>query len=442
MSPARPESAPASAPLSASIRAPLSAPANAPVGAPRGGPADAILVVAALSARTLAESARQGGWQVIALDLFGDLDTRRAARHWAPIGAPGALAIDPHRLVSELAAAAREPGVIGWVAGAGFDGAPHLLDAGGRALPLLGMPAEAVRAVRDPRRFFDALGRLGLRHPAVSFRPPDAPGGWLVKRAGGSGGWHICSVTAGAATATATATAHVATATADRRATADLYYQRRQPGEPMSALFLADGRAARLVGLNRLLVDALDGLPYVYCGAIGPVRDDVLQARVQDALDALVPAFGLRGLASLDFVADDGAPWLLEINPRPSASMALHADAWPDGLLRAHVHAVQGRLPAQAPSRSSQGVRGTRTLFAREPCRIDADLSATLATRADCHDLPAAGTRFARNEPVCSVTVEAADAAAAERRLAERLAWIAARLKRDLPLPIPTPLPT
>ena len=42
------------------------------------------LVVAGISARIMAESARQGGWRVVALDLFGDLDTRRASRPGAP----------------------------------------------------------------------------------------------------------------------------------------------------------------------------------------------------------------------------------------------------------------------------------------------------------------------------------------------------------------------
>ena len=40
------------------------------------------LVVAGTSARAMAESARQGGWRVLAMDLFGDLDTRRASARW------------------------------------------------------------------------------------------------------------------------------------------------------------------------------------------------------------------------------------------------------------------------------------------------------------------------------------------------------------------------
>jgi predicted ATP-grasp superfamily ATP-dependent carboligase len=204
-----------------------------------------------------------------------------------------------------------------------------------------------------------------------------------------------------------------------------------QTGTPMSALFLADGSAARLVALNRLTVRPLGSHPCVYRGATGTIDDAALQSRIDAALALLVPAFGLRGLASLDFIVADGVPQLLEINPRPSASMALHADAWPGGLMRAHVEAAkvaQGRLPA-TPAAHPSGLRGTETLFARRACTVDAALAAQLAAATDCHDLPHAGTKFAQADPVCSVSAQGPDLPAVQRALADRLAWIATRLE-------------
>ena len=46
-----------------------------------------VVIVAATSARMLAESARRGGFRPIALDIFGDVDTRRAA-HWVETHTP------------------------------------------------------------------------------------------------------------------------------------------------------------------------------------------------------------------------------------------------------------------------------------------------------------------------------------------------------------------
>lgn len=368
------------------------------------------LVVAGLWARPLAESAAQAGWRVIALDLYGDADTRRASARWLRIGNPSSFAIDPFLLREALHEAAREARVIGWVAGSGFEANPQMLSAGPPELPLLGMRCEAVRRVRDPATFFGTLDRLHLAHPQVSLRAPPTSDGWLLKQAGGFGGWHVRPA-----------------GEDDARAGPAAYWQRRHAGEPMSALFLADGARARVVALNRLLVRPLGALRFIYHGALGPVRDSALMQQVQEALALLVPALQLRGLASLDFLAHEGRPWLLEVNPRPSATMVLYESAWPGGLVRAHVRAVQGNLPGEPPSHRA-GVRGDMVVYADRPCRIGPELAARLASAGDCHDLPASGTAFGCHEPVCSVSAEATDA----RELLARLDRRAQEIRRCL----------
>lgn len=370
----------------------------------------ATVVVAGLCARPLAESARQAGWNVVALDLFGDVDTRRAALWWARIGDPATCAITPALLHEALQRAAREPGVLGWIAGSGFEGLPQVLATEIPGLPLLGLPAATVRRLRDPASFFATLARLGLPHPEVSLSPPPQPQGWLRKDAGGCGAWHIRPVGPG-----------------DGGSGPGIYYQRLQPGEAMSALFLADGARARLVALNRLIVRPLGGLPYLYAGAIGPIRDGALALRLEHALAALVPAFGLRGLASLDFIAHEGRAWLLEINPRPSASMVLHERCVAGGLLRAHVHALHGALPA-ATAPHPPGLRGCMTVFAQRACRVGLALAGELARSPDCHDLPAPGAHFASDAPVCTVSAAGASVDAVLAQLEARAAQVRGRL--------------
>jgi predicted ATP-grasp superfamily ATP-dependent carboligase len=366
------------------------------------------LVVAGVSSRWLAESAAQGGWRVIALDLFGDLDTRRVSAHWASIGDPAGMAIE-RTLLCDALAAARRDGATAWVAGSGFEACAEAVDAGARILRLLGMPADAMARARDPHHFFATLSRLGLQHPATRHSAPASTQGWLSKRASGSGGWHIRR------------------AGAPGRVHADTYYQTEIAGDPMSALFLADGRRAVIVALNRLIVRPLGALPCVYRGAIGPIQRPALQSEVQAALDALARELGLRGLASLDFIAVEDTPWLLEINPRPSASMALHAGALPCGLLRAHAAALRGVLPEAL--QHADGVRGSEIVFARAPQRIDAALADAWGRLPYCHDLPAADSRFAIGAPICTVSAQAADAAAVERLLAARSLAVESALK-------------
>jgi predicted ATP-grasp superfamily ATP-dependent carboligase len=354
----------------------------------------------------------------VALDLFGDRDTRRASLHWQRIGDPARLRIDGEALRRALHEAAALPGVAGWVPGGGFEQAPELLDAGGVELACLGLDSGTVRRVRDAATFFDTLDRLALPHPRVTFLPPSPPEGWLAKQARGSGGTHV----------------RPAAVVMDRLACGagalddDLYFQREQGGRPMSALFVADGLRAVIVALNRLCVHAHGPHRYVYAGAAGPQRDVAIEARLAAALALLVPEFGLRGLGSLDFIVDDaGEPWLLEINPRPSSSMALHGEAWPGGLLRVHLEAIKGRLPA-APPRRRPGVRASRIVFAPQACEVDAALSDALAASPRCHDVPPPGTLLARGEPVCTVSAEGASDEDAQRVLQARAALVLQRL--------------
>ena len=382
---------------------------------PRGDEGRRRLVVAGISVRALAESARQGGWEVIALDLFGDTDTRRASTHWAAIGDASALRMAPERLRQELQRAARHPRVDGWVPGSGFEGTPELLAAGGSALPCLAIEPSTMQRLRDPAGFFGVLDRHRLAHPQVSLDLPADPAGWLAKRAGGCGGMHIRDA------------GQVRAEPASRHA--DTYFQRWQPGTPMSALFVADGDRFRVIALNRLIVRAIWPLSHVYAGAIGPVSDDRLEQAVARALSVLVPEFGLRGLGSLDFLADVSEVHWLEVNPRPPATLQLHAGAWPAGLVRVHVDAVRGQLPVTAPHREP-GVRGHLTVFADRHGLVSGN---DPADDPHVHDLPAPGTRFARGEPICTVSAQAgnvddalrlleARAARARRRVAPRQA--------------------
>jgi uncharacterized protein len=357
-----------------------------------------VLVVAALSARMLAEAARDEGFEVVALDLFGDADTRRASLQWRSIGDPHTLRIDGERLLAALREIARTGRAIGWIAGSGFEGRPELLALGAKQLPWLGNPAEAVRRVRDPQAFFEVLDAHRIAHPAVRFTPPADPSGWLLKDAHGCGGLHIRRA-AGAAME------------------AHHYFQREAPGVPMSATFLADGCNARVLGFNRQTVRAVAGRPFAFCGVIGPVPMPPEAAeRMTAAVRTLARAFGLCGLGSLDFLLDGAQAQVLEINPRPPASLALYGKPWRP--IADHIQACRdGNLPPM-PSMPRDGVVGTETVYAEHAMHLDAADVARLAARGDCHDLPVTAARFETGAPVCSVSARGANADQVQARLA------------------------
>jgi predicted ATP-grasp superfamily ATP-dependent carboligase len=364
-----------------------------------------VLAVAAVSARMLAEAAARDGYEVIALDLFGDVDTCRAAARWLAIGTPERLRIDADALLAALGVLARRGNVAGWIAGAGLESSPELLAEAGRVLPLIATAPDAVRQVRDPETFFAALGTLGIPAPAVQRSLPDDPSGWLVKDPRGQGGWHI----------------RRAPPAGDASLPAHHYAQREVHGVPMSATFLANGTDAVVLGFNEMIVRPVGDRPFVYCGAIGPVpvAPEIGRAVVR-AVRALAEAFSLKGLGSVDFMLDGERFHVLEVNPRPPASMALYAGL---PLVAAHVDACRhARLPDwpdPLTSPAAHDVEGVEIVYARRPFALAEGVARRLADAPHVHDVACAGTRFRAGDPVCSVEAHAATGAETRARLAE-----------------------
>jgi uncharacterized protein len=372
------------------------------------------LAVASISARMLAESAVEDGFEAVALDLFGDADTRRACSEWQSIGEPASLAIDGARLLQALQALAQRGRVGGWIAGSGFEGRPDLLERGAALLPLLGTQAQAMQRVREPQTFFGFLDAHGIPHPAVRMAMPEEDAGWLIKDAHGCGGWHIRP-----------AASHQGRQPTEP-GSAHHYFQRQAPGRPMSATFIANGSDAALLGCNEQIVRPLAGRPFVFCGVVGPVGlPAAVVGPVTAAVRALAAAFSLRGLGSLDFMLDGVAPAVLEVNPRPPASMALYRP----GMVAAHVRAcLHGELPPGPEHHANEVVRGTEVVFAPRRLWLDEPAVRRLAARADCHDVPATATALQAGDPLCSVSASGADAAQVRGLLQQRreavLRWL------------------
>ena len=361
------------------------------------------LAVAALSARAMAEAAARDGFDVIALDLFGDADTRRAASRWMGIGAAAELRVDPDRTLAALRELARSSRAEGWVAGSGFEAQPELLAAGAALLPLLGTAPEAVAAVRAPRRFFGVLDELRIAHPPVQWRLPDDGAGWLVKDALACGGGHVRRLAG-----------HRGGALPPQH-----YVQREQHGTPMSATFVADGRRSQVWGCNQQLVRGTGARPYRFGGVIGPVPlPPAVAAEVARAVAGVTQAFALRGVCGLDFLLDGDQIAVLEVNPRPPASIALYDHL---ATMQAHWRACrEGVLPAAPGHRGSTVVNGTEIVFARRALVLGNAALKLLATWPDAHDVPGAAGVVPAGHPVCSLGASAQDATELRALLAAR----------------------
>ena len=331
----------------------------------------------------------------VALDVFGDADTRRAAARWMSIGDAAALRIDGDRLLAALRTLASQGDVSGWVAGSGFESEPELLDAAAQCLPLWGTAGADVRRLRDPVAFFHFLRTSGIAHPPVCFTAPRAGHAWLHKSSGGCGGWQVQRGV-------------------DGEPGSHSYWQLERAGPPMSATFVANGEDAVVLGFNRQHVRAIGARPFVFAGVVGPVNpSEAMQRSIGTAVRRLAAQFRVRGLASLDFVlhgeGDAAIAEVIELNARPPASLALYPRVGGHGALHAHRRAcLQGVLPpGPAPA---DVVHGIEIVFAPRALRLDAAAAQLIAHWPDAHDLPHAGTAFMAGEPLCSLSASGSDA--------------------------------
>lgn len=353
------------------------------------------IIVVANSARALVASANRAGYAPLAVDVFGDSDTSEMSL--AAITLEGGLAdgLTPDKVAGavEVLAAAYDP--IGLVYGSGFEHQPDSIAAIEPMTRIIGNTAETVARATDPVLLSRICRAAHIQRPEIAFEPPDEPEGWLVKRRGGAGGAHIR-----------------AAATKDP-APPGCYFQRREHGRNISALFVADGTDVRTIGLSAQWTSPAPATPFRYGGAVGPVDVGAAQAKqIARAVARLTLEFGLVGLNSADFLVSADAVWLIEINPRPGATLDIF-EPMDDALFAHHLAACNGQLktpPSDLPVKAAQVVYAPRDIV----------LKAELDWPDWTADRPSPGTCIGADDPLCTVLAGAATADLARTHVEDR----------------------
>lgn len=330
------------------------------------------------------------------MDVYADADTRQWAQAWMLLQdhhqtyEPSSLLCGAERLAPVDSGCAL-------IYGSGFERDAGLLERLARGRTLYGNSPETLRLINNPRCFFSLLNALDIPYPEVAYTPPQDFNTWLCKPCGGSGGVGIRPAIAAPPNE-------------------DHYYQRHLSGTACSALFLADGQDSYLVGFNTLwTAHHLPDRPYVFAGAINRTRlTDALKGEICQYLARLVASTGIKGLNSLDFIHHADQVRVLEINPRPSATLTLYDDDYAGGLLAWHVAACLGRLPDQPTPVGP--VRAIKTFF---PC-AEWVVPNTMNWPDWCVDRPIGGTHGQPGQPALSLTAQGATVSAVLSQLETR----------------------
>ncbi len=355
------------------------------------------ITIIGASARAACWSAVRAELRVCAFDRFGDLDF--------PAGCDVHLICPSERLFPELDKF-RETQHRFCLPVGGWENDAELMQFVESNFSLWNTNSTASKLARNPFLIQQILREANL--PDLEVRDADGnkkAGKWIRKPLAGTGGIGIERVLF-----------------ANGKSESNYYDQQFVQGKSYSAVFFASqDDEIKLLGITQQLIgcEELPHRPFAYVGSVGPVlsgdneNEKSIRLTLQKMADALSKQIQFYGLFCFDFVVSLNVPYLVEINPRYSASVEVLELALQESFLQLFLN--RG-VRCNAPERQI----GKSILYAWQEFELPSDWDWNQATHELAgrnreydqwnvpvlSDLPAPGTRFSTGDPVCTIWAE------------------------------------
>ena len=265
------------------------------------------LILAGASVRSLAESAKACGVTLYCVDMFRDVDLQVILRENEH---PAAVQIERF---SEIPAAVKhlspETPLI-WVGG--LENHPRTLRQLRIQHAVLGSAAECLNRVCSVTELRRLVTGSGCDVPEILTRTNDShcadTGEWLIKPRAGSGGLGIRHYQSGS------------------RVRPGEFLQRYVPGRSLSVLYHQHHRITHMLGACVQISGerSLGAGAFQFCGNVGPVQLPESVWSVLREVGFRIAATNIQGVFGADFIIADNGIWLIEINPRITASHELY----------------------------------------------------------------------------------------------------------------------
>jgi methenyltetrahydromethanopterin cyclohydrolase len=270
------------------------------------------IVIIANSGRMIAQMAKKSGYNVIVIDCFSDTDTQAFSVECIKVDSLALEHIKP--AISILQS---RFGLLFAIIGSGFECYLPSLNYLHQKFKVLGNKPNVFSAVQNKLHFFSTLEQLKIPYPETSFQRPELKDGWLVKPMQGEGGKGIKKIKG------------------LMKKNESCYWQRFIDGMPLSILFIANSTNFTVCGFHKQQVTSISNNEFIFSGIISYLEiSDEIKRQLNSWVSSLVKAFGLIGLNSVDFMLENNQCYVLEVNPRPSASMQLYSSELIDGHIK------------------------------------------------------------------------------------------------------------
>jgi len=374
------------------------------------------LLVIGVDLVSLAVSARRAGYDVYAVDYFGDQDLRRICREVRSIieqkagSSSGRFStnFNPEALIKLTRDLLRRNTVDGALISSGLDDSPDALSELNDMVPIIGNSPQTIRRVRDKMGFFQELEHFRITHPETEIaedleeavrRARDMGYPVVVKPSRGFGGSGISRVRS----PRELGRAFLAASALDKT----VLIQKFIPGIAASASLISCADEAVTLTLNEQLLGmrrAGQNEPFGYCGNVVPLSvDESVEDRCRSVVERIALCFSLVGSNGVDLVISrEGVPYVVEVNPRFQGTLECVERVLGMNMVETHVKAcTQGTLPAIAKGISVFCVR--LILFYHKRSMVP-----DLSVFKDVRDVPPPGVIVEDGEPLCSIVVTGA----------------------------------
>jgi len=371
-----------------------------------------VLLIIGASTRAAVASARQSSWTIHAMDMFGDIDTRTRSNFQLLNNYPTACI----SLLPDV-----QPDAI-CITGA-MENHPRVLQELSTRSTLLAPAVDQIARMRDPLELQAVLASSSCQYPrtfASNQRLPQDKTRWLKKPIASAAGQGI----------------HALNNTHTSSPDPTMIIQEQISGRSISVSFLMHPARTEVLGCTEQLLGhrELQANEFQYCGSIGPLRVPAsINKQILELGHFLQHEYALRGLIGVDLILQDDQLWLIEINPRYTASMELFESQFDRSMIQLHLDSFSANPASFNRIAHAKMHYGKAVLFARATTQIPNEFQPMWQAALNCQrptvaDLPAIGATVLAGHPLFTIFARSESAARTKAKLHQQAATFYNRL--------------
>ena len=385
------------------------------------------VLVAGFNTRPLVYSLHRAGYDVYAVDFFGDLDlypfvkdclilTKKISVNYeiAKSNYSEYLSL----LILELLD--KYPDIKNLIIGSGLDDgieerALILKDINRKKYKIFNLnnELEAIKKSRNTEFIFNLLIKFGYDVPrTVSFHEDKSKFNkleypFILKKKSGSGGTNVYKIRN-----ESDLTLNINLINREGFVPKDWLIQEYIEGNPVSCTTISNGVESEVVSVNyQLIGDKYLNAPkeFMYCGNVVPANIFTEERKlIVDISLKLSVMLGLKGINGFDFVLRNQYPYLIEINPRIPGSIRASEEAININLLDLHVESFteKGWEFVKKTLKDAKTENFTTKMIFFAPKEIDKNLLNKINALEYVHDKSEPVKNIYKNEPVCTILIK------------------------------------